>query len=173
MVLYESDSSNFVKLTNTIGNTFSHEIVEGTLVQKYNLKGYEYRWFRDGLSEYIAYKFCKIIAPNEAKSYFIDNRLLLAAKFSMEGNLLDWRANGPIKSVDKGKLYGSKFIYSNELGQYGRAFKFFKDLFENDEGQLIEILKQIKTINNLTIDILLKIMSEATNKNIAELISKY
>jgi len=173
MALYESDSSNIVKLTNKIGNTFSHEIIEGTLVQNYNLKGYEYRWFRDGVSEYIAYKFCKKIAPNEAEKYFIDNRLSSSIEFSKQGNLLDWRANGPIKSVDKGKLYGSKFIYSNEVGQYGRAFKFFKDLFENNEDQLIEILKKIKSHSNLTIDALLGIMSETTNKNITELISEY
>lgn len=173
MALYESDSSNIIKLTNKIGNTFSHEIIEGTLVQKYNLEGYEYRWFRDGLSEYIAYKFCKTIAPKEAESYFINNRLSSAIKFCKEGNLLDWRANGPIKSVDTGKLYGSKFIYFNEVGQYGRAFKFFKDLFENNEKQLVEILKKIKAHNNLTIDVVLDIMSETTDKNIAELISKY
>lgn len=173
LALYESDSSNILKLTNKIGNTFSHEIVEGSLVQKYNLKGYKYRWFRDGLSEYIAYEYCKIIAPEEAESYFIENRLSSAIEFSKQGNLLDWRANGPIKSVDKGKLYGSKFIYFNEVGQYGRAFKFFKDLFENDEDQLVEILKKIKAYNNLTIDALLDIMSETTDKNITALISEY
>ena len=50
---------------------------------------------------------------------------------------------------------------------------FFKDLFENNEDQLIEILKKIKSYSNLTIDALLGIMSETTNKNITELISKY
>lgn len=173
MALYESDSSNLAKLTNKIGNTFSHEIVEGTLVEKYNLNGYEYRWFRDGLSEYIAYKFCKIIAPIEAKNYFIENRLASAAEFYKNGNLLDWRANGPIKSIDSGRLYGSKFIYSNDVGQYGRAFKFFKDLFENDEYLLVKIMKDIKKHKNITIDELLKIMSEITNKDIIELISEY
>lgn len=171
--LYELDSLNIVELTNKIGNTFSHEIIEGTLLQKYNLKGYEYRWFRDGLSEYLAYEFCKKIAPQEAERYFIGDRLSAANKFSREGNLLDWRANGPIESVDKGKMYGSKFIYFNEVGQYGRSFKFFKDLFENDKDQLIEILKKIKAHNNLTVDDLLDIMSETTGNNISELISKY
>ncbi len=173
MALHESDSINVVNLTNKIGNTFSHEIIEGTLVQNYNLKSYTYRWFRDGLSEYIAYKFCKIIAPEEVESYFIGHRLSSATKFAREGNLLDWRANGPIENVDKGKLYGSKFIYYNEFGQYGRAFKFFKDLFENNEELLIEILKKIKEDKNITIDTLLNIMSEITDKNIRELISEY
>ena len=173
MALYESESANVVKLTNKIGNTFSHEIIEATLVQKYNLKGYEYRWFRDGLSEYIAYTYCKIIAPKEAEMYFMDNRLSSAIEFAKEGNLLDWRANGPIKSVDKGKLYGSKFIYLNEVGQYGRAFKFFKDLFENDEDLLVNLLLKIKERRDITVDTLLSTMSQVTNKNIIELISEY
>jgi hypothetical protein len=173
MALYNSDSINIINLTNKIGNTFSHEIIEGTLVQKYNLKGYKFRWFRDGLSEYIAYQYCKIVAPKEAESYFIENRLSSASEFIKNGNLLDWRANGPIKNVDKGKLYGSKFIYLNEVGQYGRAFKFFKELFENDTESLIKILKTIKEHKDINIEKLLSIMSEETNKDIIKLISKY
>ncbi|QCK15634.1 hypothetical protein DCC35_13215 [Mangrovivirga cuniculi] len=173
MGLYESDSINNVNLTSKIGHTFSHEIIEGTLVQKYNLKGYKFRWFRDGLSEYIAYEYCKIIAPKEAESYFIDKRLTAASRFAKNGNLLDWRANGPIEHVDKGKLYGSEFIYYNEVGQYGRAFKFFKDLFENNDESLIKILKEIEEREDISNEELLEIMSEITNKNITKLISNY
>ena len=173
MALYESDSINNGKLINKIGNTFSHEIIEGTLVKYYNLKGYSYRWFRDGLSEYIAYEYCKIIAPKEAKRYFLENRLSLANQYKMNGNLLDWRGNGAVKDANNGKLYGSKFIYFNDVGQYGRAFKFFKDLFEKDDTDLILILDEIQKEKNVSVEKLLEIMSSITNKNIEKKISNY
>jgi len=171
--LHESDSINNINLTNKIGNTFSHEIIEGTLVQKYNLKGYKYRWFRDGLSEYLAFEYCKIVAPKEAERYFLENRLSAANEFIKDGNLLDWRADSFIKNVDKGKRYGSKFIHSNKVGQYGRAFKFFKDLFQENDSKLNSILKEIKKEKNISVEKILYIMSKATNKNIEELISNY
>ncbi|MCK9640630.1 MAG: hypothetical protein M0R39_12040 [Prolixibacteraceae bacterium] len=141
--LYEKDEINHIKLINIIGNSFSHEIIEGTLVHKYKLNGYTYRWFREGLSEYLAYKFCTEIAPNEAQQFFLANRLSDAFKFKKNGNLLDWRADSPIPEMDKGKLYGDKFIYSNDVGQYGRIFKLFKDLFDNNEYYIPVILKKI------------------------------
>ncbi len=173
MSLSENEEINNKKLTNKIGTTFSHEIVEGTLVKNYNLNGYKYRWFRDGLADYIAYIYCKEVAPEQAEKYFIENRLSSAKKFKKNGNLLDWRANGPIESIDKGKLYGEKFIYYNEVGQYGRAFKFFKDLFENNNSKLASILKQIKKEKNITIEKVLSIMSKATNKDVEEEIGEY
>jgi hypothetical protein len=173
MALSESDSVNQIKLRNKIGNTFSHEIIEGTLVQKYKLKGYEYRWFRDGLSEYMTYVYCQIIAAQEAESYFINQRLTSSAEFAKNGHLLDWRGNGPIESVDQGKLFGQKFIYGNDVGQYGRAFKLFKDLFEDNEELLIELLKRIKEQKGITRDRLLNIMSEMTNQDMIELIGQY
>lgn len=173
MPLFESDSINSINLTNKIGNTFSHEIIEGTLVHKYNLKGYKYRWFRDGLSEFIAYNYCKTIAPKEAERYYVENRLAQAREYKGSGNLLDWRGNGSIKDVDKGKLYGSEFIYLNEVGQYGRSFKFFKDLFERNNSELVLILREIKETNQISSEKVLDIMSSVTNKDIRQLISEY
>ncbi|MBN1969744.1 MAG: hypothetical protein JW870_10280 [Candidatus Delongbacteria bacterium] len=173
MALFEVDSINNRKLISKIGTTFSHEIVEGCLVVKYNLNDIKFRWFRDGLSEYIAFKFCTIIAPYESKSYFIKSRLSDAERYKENGNLLDWRGDSPIPELDKGIIYGDRFIYSNEVGQYGRAFKLFKDLFENKPDQIAEILHKIESTNNVSIDGLLKIMNEVTKKNITELISEY
>jgi hypothetical protein len=173
MALYETESINRTKLKNKIGSTFSHEIIEGTLVNKYDLSGYEYRWFRDGLSEYIAYEYCKLIAPDEAEKHFIEWRISAASKDRKNGNLLDWRGAGPIKEVDKGKLYGKKFIYEDEVGQYGRAFKFFKDQFENNEDKLVLILKEIKKQDEVSVEIILDIMSDITHKNMKQVISQY
>ncbi|WP_075603909.1 hypothetical protein [Saccharicrinis aurantiacus] len=173
MALYETDSINNLKMINKIGNTFSHEIVEGCLIVKYKLNGYDFRWFRDGLSDYIAYKFCSLISPDEAQRYFLDNRLADARKHQQNGNLLDWRGNNPIASVDTGKIYGDRYIYSNEVGQYGRAFKLFKDLFDNNPQQISEILQAISEINNITVSDLMRIMDKVTYSNMEDLISKY
>ncbi len=173
MGLYESDSVNQAKLKEKIGSVLSHEIIEGTLVNKYNLGGYKYRWFRDGLSEYIAYEYCKLIDPKIAEKNFTEFRLQAAEKHRKDGNLLDWRANGPIKDIDKGKLYGSKFIYYDEVGQYGRAFKFFRDQFANDEEKLLLVLQEIKKHDNISVIAVLDIMSEVTGKNMREVISQY
>lgn len=173
LALYESDSINKQTLFQKMGNTFSHEIVEGTLVKKYKLKGYPFRWFRDGLAEYIAYQYCKMVAPQEAESYFIGSRLSSASTFAKDGNLLDWRGNGPIDKVDQGKLYGDRFIHFNEVGQYGRAFKFFKDLFEQDETKLLQLLQTLKREEDITVEKVLDIMSDTLKKDIKELISEY
>lgn len=173
LALYESDSINKQTLFQKMGNTFSHEIVEGTLVKKYKLKGYPFRWFRDGLAEYIAYQYCKMIAPQEAESYFIGSRLSSASTFAKDGNLLDWRGNGPIDKVDQGKLYGDRFIHFNEVGQYGRAFKFFKDLFEQDETKLLQLLQTLKREEDITVEKVLDIMSDTLKMDIRELISEY
>ncbi|GAB2773852.1 hypothetical protein [Salinimicrobium soli] len=173
MALYETDSINNARLTNKIGHTFSHEIVEGTLIHGYNLGGYKYRWFRDGLSDYLAFRFCRIVAPEAAKEYFVKDRLSSAAEFAGKGNLLDWRGNGPIERVDKGKLYGDKFIYFNEVGQYGRSFKLFKDLFQENEDGLIQVLEKIEREENISVEKVLDIMSEVTGEDIEQLISEY
>ena len=173
MALCESDSINNRNLINKIGNTFSHEIVEGSLVVKYGLNDIRFRWFRDGLSEYIAYQFCALIAPKEAEDYFIKNRLSGAVKYKQNGNLLDWRGDTPIAELDTGKIYGDRFIYFDEVGQYGRAFKLFKDLFDHHPDQISEILHEIKLKDDISVDGLLKIMTRITDKNISELISEY
>ena len=171
--LYEKEEINHIKLINKIGNTFSHEIIEGTLVQKYKLNDYTFRWFRDGLSEYLAYKFCIEIAPKEAQQYFIVNRLSDAIRFKKNGNLLDWRGDGPIPESDKGKLYGNRFIYFNEVGQYGRMFKLFKDLFDNHEDFIPEILKKIELSKNIDVPRLIRIMNEVTGQDIEKLLKEY
>ena len=169
----EKDSINSINLINKIGNTFSHEIIEGSLSQKYMLSDYTFRWFREGLSEYLAYKYCLEIAPKEAQQYFIVNRLSDAIKFKKNGNLLDWRGDTPIPEIDKGKLFGDRFIYFNEVGQYGRMFKLFKDLFDNHEDFIPEILKKIESTKNIEIPQLLRIMNEVTGRDIEELIKEY
>ena len=173
LALYASDSINQQTLLQKMGNTFSHEIVEGTLVKKYKLKGYPYRWFRDGLAEYIAYQYCKIVAPEEAESYFMQSRLSSASTFAKDGNLLDWRGNGPIDKIDQGKLYGDRFIHFNDVGQYGRAFKFFKDLFEQDEAKLLQLLQALKGKEDISVEKILDIMADTTEKDIRLLISEY
>ncbi|OEJ99893.1 hypothetical protein [Roseivirga misakiensis] len=171
--MYESDSVNMDKLSKKIGNTFSHEIVEETLVHSYKLRGYKYRWFNDGVSEYMAYHYCMVSVPDEGIRYFFDNRLAKASEFKQDGNLLDWRGNGPIESVDQGKLYGDRFIYNNDVGQYGRAFKYFKDTFENREALFLKLLTDIKLESSMTPEKLLDMLSAATGTNAIDEISKY
>ena len=171
--LYEKDDINHIKLINKIGNTFSHEIIENTLVQNYKLNDYTFRWFREGLSEYLAYKYCLEIAPKEAQQHFIVNRLSDATKFKKNGNLLDWRGDTPIPEIDKGKLFGDRFIYFNEVGQYGRMFKLFKDLFDNHEDFIPEILKKIELSKNIDVPQLIRIMNEVTGQDIKKLLNEY
>ncbi len=167
-------SENIKKLNVALANTYSHEIVEGTLLNKYNLKSIKFRWFRDGLSEYLAYKYSLMIAPSSAKSYFLENRQADFLKNRQNGNLLDWRGPSPNPAIDTGKLYGTNYIYENNNGQYGRAFMFFKDSFENNEQLLINILSLIYLERkDITVEKLLKIMSKEMDENVVKKLSEY
>lgn len=172
--LSKNKEENITKLKKLLATTYSHEIIEGTLLNKYNLKDIKFRWFRDGLSEYIAYKYGLLIDPQSTKLYFNENRVSEYNKNKQKGNLLDWRGAGINPTLDTGKLYGDEYIYENEKGQYGRAFMFFKDTFELKEKHLTNILASISNEkDNITVEKLLKIMTNELNEDIVKRISQY
>ncbi len=172
--LPDGNSTNSIYLTEKMATTYSHEIIEGTLVDTYNLSNVKFRWFRDGLSEYLAYKFSLKIAPRSASSYFMHNRLDDYKLNKQDGHLLDWRGRAPNKVDDVGNLYGSKYIYENKNGQYGRAFMFFKKTFQENEEQLVNILASIyKEKQDMNIEKLLEIMSEELNTDVIQLLSNF
>lgn len=172
--LTNNTSENNKKINKLIANTYSHEIVEGALLNEYNLKDIKFRWFRDGLSEYIAYKYSSIIDLETAETYFLKNRQSDYLKNKQNGNLLDWRGSSANPSIDKGTLYGSKYIYENDNGQYGRAFMFFKNSFENKEEILSNILSSIyNKRQNISVEELLEIMDKEMNEDVIKKLSEY
>lgn len=174
LALYQNESANLQKLKEKIATTYSHEITEGSLVWKYKLfDEYKFRWFRDGLAEFVAYSYAQQVDPSSANKYFCELRLSEAEKFKQMGHLLDWRAGSGDIAYDKGKLYGNKYIHDNMVGQYGRAFKFFLDLFEGKEEQIGLILKAIEEAENLQVKDLLLIMGQVTGRDVEVLIGEY
>jgi len=122
------EAANRNQVLDRIAHTISHEIAENSLVTYYNMGSIRFRWFRDGLSDLIAYSYAAQHNPKVAQDYFLKARLKDARVYRQTGHLLDWRGRGPNAREDIGARYGDRYLYENEAGQYGRSFRFFLDL---------------------------------------------
>lgn len=175
---YYLSNNNFKPNTETLNDflysTMSHEITETALDINCGIHSPDTRWYRDGISEYIAYQICKEKDSTVFKNNFLTRRMNEYKNNIGQGNILDWRGNEP-KKKEQGKLIGDKYIYQIEYGQYGRSMKFFLDFVE-DYGE--EALQNIhikldgkKSVNQKKI---LKTIEKITGeKNIIARISKY
>lgn len=144
---------------------YFHELVELHLIYGKNIKDPETRWFRDGLSDFVAYQICKRNNPKLAKRIF-EQRKASYRKLNKSAELLLWTGTGQLLKQQEEQKF--------ECGNYAAALFFFNDfLHEFNDISVSKILASINRKEVSSDNLIHVLKSLAGGEDIKERIKRY